>query len=253
MLARGRERASTSGGLGRGFACCYLYGCPDRRPARTHTGVYTASDYASILEHLLARWEVDQLQGLSGEGYRCQVFLFEQLEVSGDARPVLPRPRVVERPRSPVWKRWFTPPPLARASTAAALSFFCWIADEAAGRAGGREAGAGHPEGKKKADVLLVVAAQARRALARHCNKLNPIKAAFNFRSLERNPSGCDPDTIGREAFPEKCWILSRAISLCSRFWHSPRWKHSKDEKEGSSRRKPGRSPTGHGRHATIW
>lgn len=39
-------------------------------------GVYTATDYAGILEFLLRRWELEKLgQGLSGEGRRAQDYL----------------------------------------------------------------------------------------------------------------------------------------------------------------------------------
>ncbi|KAK4480206.1 hypothetical protein RD792_013268 [Penstemon davidsonii] len=38
-------------------------------------GVYTAKDYADILEFLVARWEVDKLTGLSGEGRKAQDYV----------------------------------------------------------------------------------------------------------------------------------------------------------------------------------
>ncbi|KAF2308945.1 hypothetical protein GH714_025694 [Hevea brasiliensis] len=38
-------------------------------------GVYTAKDYADILEFLVERWKVDKLTGLSGEGHRAQDFV----------------------------------------------------------------------------------------------------------------------------------------------------------------------------------
>lgn len=38
-------------------------------------GVYTARDYADILEFLVAKWKVDGLEGLSGEGRRAQDFV----------------------------------------------------------------------------------------------------------------------------------------------------------------------------------
>lgn len=38
-------------------------------------GVYTAKDYADILEFLVARWEVEKLTGLSGEGRRAQDYV----------------------------------------------------------------------------------------------------------------------------------------------------------------------------------
>ncbi|KAL0317549.1 UNVERIFIED_CONTAM: Stearoyl-[acyl-carrier-protein] 9-desaturase, chloroplastic [Sesamum angustifolium] len=38
-------------------------------------GVYTAKDYADILEFLVARWEVEKLTGLSGEGHKAQDYV----------------------------------------------------------------------------------------------------------------------------------------------------------------------------------
>ncbi|CAA0814515.1 Acyl- [Striga hermonthica] len=38
-------------------------------------GVYTAKDYADILEFLVGRWEVDKLTGLSGEGRKAQEYV----------------------------------------------------------------------------------------------------------------------------------------------------------------------------------
>ncbi|PNT23364.1 hypothetical protein POPTR_008G077900v4 [Populus trichocarpa] len=38
-------------------------------------GVYTAKDYADILEFLVGRWKVEKLTGLSGEGRRAQDFV----------------------------------------------------------------------------------------------------------------------------------------------------------------------------------
>ncbi|KAH7664110.1 Fatty acid desaturase type 2 protein [Dioscorea alata] len=38
-------------------------------------GVYTAKDYADILEFLVDRWKVDQLTGLSGEGSKAQDYI----------------------------------------------------------------------------------------------------------------------------------------------------------------------------------
>ncbi|KAG0488165.1 hypothetical protein HPP92_006976 [Vanilla planifolia] len=38
-------------------------------------GVYTAKDYADILEFLVARWKVGELTGLSGEGRKAQDFV----------------------------------------------------------------------------------------------------------------------------------------------------------------------------------
>lgn len=38
-------------------------------------GVYTAKDYADILEFLVGRWKVQDLTGLSGEGRKAQEYL----------------------------------------------------------------------------------------------------------------------------------------------------------------------------------
>ena len=38
-------------------------------------GVYTAKDYADILEFLVGRWNVEKLTGLSGEGHKAQDFV----------------------------------------------------------------------------------------------------------------------------------------------------------------------------------
>ncbi|XP_022962143.1 acyl-[acyl-carrier-protein] desaturase, chloroplastic [Cucurbita moschata] len=38
-------------------------------------GVYTAKDYADILEFLVARWKVEKLTGLSGEGQKAQDYV----------------------------------------------------------------------------------------------------------------------------------------------------------------------------------
>lgn len=38
-------------------------------------GVYTAKDYADILEHLVGRWKLEGITGLSGEGKRAQDFV----------------------------------------------------------------------------------------------------------------------------------------------------------------------------------
>jgi hypothetical protein len=42
-----------------------LYCCP---PA-----VYRASDYCDIMEHLIARWDIEHREGLSGEAAEAQV------------------------------------------------------------------------------------------------------------------------------------------------------------------------------------
>ena len=38
-------------------------------------GVYTAKDYADILEFLVGRWKVEDLTGLSGEGRKAQDYV----------------------------------------------------------------------------------------------------------------------------------------------------------------------------------
>lgn len=38
-------------------------------------GVYTAKDYADILEFLVGRWDIEKLTGLSGEGRKAQDFV----------------------------------------------------------------------------------------------------------------------------------------------------------------------------------
>ncbi|KAJ6352639.1 hypothetical protein OIU76_001800 [Salix suchowensis] len=38
-------------------------------------GVYTADDYADILEFLIVRWRLEKLEGLTGEGRRAQDFV----------------------------------------------------------------------------------------------------------------------------------------------------------------------------------
>lgn len=38
-------------------------------------GVYTARDYADIMEFLVGRWKVDKLTGLSGEGRKAQEYV----------------------------------------------------------------------------------------------------------------------------------------------------------------------------------
>lgn len=38
-------------------------------------GVYTAKDYADILEFLVGRWKVEKLNGLSGEGRKAQDYV----------------------------------------------------------------------------------------------------------------------------------------------------------------------------------
>ncbi|XP_038680026.1 stearoyl-[acyl-carrier-protein] 9-desaturase, chloroplastic-like [Tripterygium wilfordii] len=43
----------------------------------SRTGVYTAMDYIDILEHLIAKWNVEKLLGLSDEGRRAQDYVCE--------------------------------------------------------------------------------------------------------------------------------------------------------------------------------
>lgn len=38
-------------------------------------GVYTAKDYADILEHLVSRWKVGNITGLSAEGQKAQEYV----------------------------------------------------------------------------------------------------------------------------------------------------------------------------------
>lgn len=38
-------------------------------------GVYTAKDYADILQHLVSRWKVDNIRGLSAEGQQAQEYV----------------------------------------------------------------------------------------------------------------------------------------------------------------------------------
>ncbi|KAJ0014070.1 hypothetical protein Pint_19542 [Pistacia integerrima] len=40
-------------------------------------GVYTAKDYADIVEFLIGRWNVDKVRDISGEGRRAQEFVCE--------------------------------------------------------------------------------------------------------------------------------------------------------------------------------
>ncbi len=39
------------------------------------TGVYTAQDYADIMEHLVDKWNVVSIQGISGEAQNAQEYL----------------------------------------------------------------------------------------------------------------------------------------------------------------------------------
>jgi acyl-[acyl-carrier-protein] desaturase len=70
-------------------------------------GVYTAKDYADILEFLVQRWNVADLTGLSGEGRRAQDFVcmlaprIRRLEERAQARakkgPVIPFSWIYDR------------------------------------------------------------------------------------------------------------------------------------------------------------
>lgn len=39
------------------------------------SGVYTAHDYADIVEHLVKRWKIEKIEGLTDEGRRAQEYL----------------------------------------------------------------------------------------------------------------------------------------------------------------------------------
>lgn len=41
-------------------------------------GTYTAYDYASITDHLIKRWKIADLDGLSGEAAAAQEYLMKQ-------------------------------------------------------------------------------------------------------------------------------------------------------------------------------
>lgn len=70
-------------------------------------GVYTAKDYADILEFLVQRWKVVDLTGLSGEGRRAQDFVctlaprIKRLDERAQARakqgPVIPFSWIYDR------------------------------------------------------------------------------------------------------------------------------------------------------------
>lgn len=66
------------------------------------TGVYTANDYADILEFLIERWRLEKLEGLTGEGKRAQDFVcglaprIRRLQERADARARKMKPHGVK-------------------------------------------------------------------------------------------------------------------------------------------------------------
>ncbi|KAL6535745.1 Stearoyl-[acyl-carrier-protein] 9-desaturase 7, chloroplastic [Orobanche hederae] len=63
-------------------------------------GVYTARDYADILEFLVAQWEVEKLTGLSGEGRKAQEYV---CGLPLRIRKLEERAQVRARPKEVVW------------------------------------------------------------------------------------------------------------------------------------------------------
>lgn len=65
-------------------------------------GVYTAHDYADILEFLIQRWRLEKLEGLTGEGRRAQDFVcglaprIRRLQERADERARKMEPRGVK-------------------------------------------------------------------------------------------------------------------------------------------------------------
>ncbi|MED6123279.1 Stearoyl-[acyl-carrier-protein] 9-desaturase 6, chloroplastic [Stylosanthes scabra] len=65
-------------------------------------GVYTAADYADILEFLIQRWELEKIEGLTSEGRRAQDFVcglaprIRRLQERADERARKMKPRDVE-------------------------------------------------------------------------------------------------------------------------------------------------------------
>ena len=61
------------------------------------TGVYTARDYADILEHLIKRWNIEKLPGLSSQGQKAQEYVcglpnrFRKLEERASKLKKVPR------------------------------------------------------------------------------------------------------------------------------------------------------------------
>lgn len=70
-------------------------------------GVYTAKDYADILEFLVGRWKVAELSGLSGDGRKAQDYvcglpprirrLEERAQVRAKKGPKLPFSWIYDR------------------------------------------------------------------------------------------------------------------------------------------------------------
>lgn len=65
-------------------------------------GVYQASDYCDIMEHLIERWNVEQIQGLNGDAAQAQEYLmklpsrFRKLSERAAARKAKARPANVQ-------------------------------------------------------------------------------------------------------------------------------------------------------------
>lgn len=66
-------------------------------------GVYTAKDYADILEFLVGRWEVEKLTGLSSEGRRAQDYI---CGLAPRIRKLEERAQARAKERSPVPFSW---------------------------------------------------------------------------------------------------------------------------------------------------
>ncbi|KAG9137028.1 hypothetical protein Leryth_013870 [Lithospermum erythrorhizon] len=66
-------------------------------------GVYTAKDYADILEFLVSRWEVEKLTGLSGEGNKAQDYV---CTLAPRIRKLEERAQARAKERSPVPFSW---------------------------------------------------------------------------------------------------------------------------------------------------
>ncbi|KAG9138739.1 hypothetical protein Leryth_023771 [Lithospermum erythrorhizon] len=66
-------------------------------------GVYTAKDYADILEFLVSRWEVGKLTGLSGEGHKAQDYV---CTLAPRIRKLEERAQARAKERSPVPFSW---------------------------------------------------------------------------------------------------------------------------------------------------
>ena len=67
LMDDGEHKARTGRDLFADFAAC-----------ADSTGTYTAYDYASIMEHLIKRWNIADLEGLSGEAAEAQEYLMKQ-------------------------------------------------------------------------------------------------------------------------------------------------------------------------------